>query len=87
MLGEMWMNVPPFGLGMNKTMSDDIAWQCKHYADVERSRSRVWCSIDPGYGSACLEDGGVNRSSLSASLKTAQNPNGEPFPANHSGNS
>ena len=55
--------------------------------DVERSRSRVWCSIDPGYGSASLEDGGVNRSSLSASLKTAQNPNGEPFPAYHSGNS
>ena len=24
-LGEMWMNVPPFGLGMNKTMSDEIA--------------------------------------------------------------
>ena len=31
-LGEMWMNVPPFGLGMNKTMSDEIAWHCKHYA-------------------------------------------------------
>ena len=23
---------PPFGLAMNKTMSDDIAWHCKHYA-------------------------------------------------------
>ena len=33
--------------------------------DVERSRSRVWCSLGPGYGSACLEDGGINRCLLS----------------------
>ena len=30
-IGEMWKNKPPFGLAMNKTMSDDVAWHCKHY--------------------------------------------------------
>ena len=28
---EMWEKKPPFGLAMNKTMSDDVAWHCKHY--------------------------------------------------------
>ena len=30
-IGEMWKNEPPFGLAMNKAMSDDVAWHCKHY--------------------------------------------------------
>ena len=29
--GEMWKNEPPFNLVLNKAISDDIAWQRKHY--------------------------------------------------------
>ena len=29
--GEMWKNKHPFSLGLNKAISDDIAWQCKYY--------------------------------------------------------
>ena len=29
--GEMWKNKPPFGLAMNKAMSDDVAWHHQHY--------------------------------------------------------
>ena len=29
--GEMWKNKPPFSLALNSAISDDIAWQCKHY--------------------------------------------------------
>ena len=29
---EMWKNQPLFRLALNKAASDDIAWQCKHYA-------------------------------------------------------
>ena len=31
MTGEMWKNKPPFGLAMNKAMSDDVAWHYQHY--------------------------------------------------------
>ena len=29
--GEMWKNKPPFSLALNNAVSDDIAWQYKHY--------------------------------------------------------
>ena len=30
--GEMWKNKPPLSLALNNAISDDTAWQCKHYA-------------------------------------------------------
>ena len=79
---EMWENKPPFSLALNSAVSDDTAWQCKHYTgrglrklhesgtapaeDLEALVSRTPDSIEAHY---------------QASLKTARNPNGEPYPA------
>ena len=80
--GEMWENKPPFSLALNKATSDDIAWQRKQYTgrgvrklhesgttpaeDMEALVSKTPDSIEAHY---------------QASLKTAWNPNGEPYPA------
>ena len=69
MIGEMWKNEPPFGLAMNKACPMMLLGIASITLDVERCRSRVWCSLGPGYGSACLEDGGIHRSSLSGFLE------------------
>ena len=37
--------------------------------DVESGSLQVWCNLGPGYGSACLDDGGINRSLLSVFLE------------------
>ena len=63
---------------LNKATSDEITWCSQHYTGRGAAKLRVWCIFGPGYGSACLED---------ASLKTAQNPDGGPFPAYLSGES
>ena len=41
---------------------------------------RVWCSTCPGHESACLEDGGIDRTHQQASLKAAADPDGGPYP-------
>ena len=75
---EMWRNKPPFCLALNKTGSDEVAWHCKHYtgravmkfyesgADMGVSVSKMEKSIEAHY---------------QASLKTAKDPAGGPFPA------
>ena len=81
-MGEMWKNEPPFSLTLNKATSDDIAGQRKQYTgrgvrklhesgttpaeDMEALVSKTPDSIEAHY---------------QASLKTARNPNGEPYPA------
>ena len=82
MTGEMWKNKPPFSLTLNNAVSDDTAWQCKHYTG--RGVRKLHES-----GTALAEDMGVPVSKTpdsieahyQASLKTARNPNGEPYPA------
>ena len=80
--GEMWKNEPPFNLVLNNAISDDIAWQRKHYTgrgvrklhesgttsveDIEALVSKTPDSIEAHY---------------QASSKTTRNPNGEPYPA------
>ena len=80
--GEMWKNKPPFSLALNKTISDDTAWQCKHYTG--RGVRKLHES-----GTALVEDVEAPISKMpdsseaqyQASLKTARDPNGEPYPA------
>ena len=81
--GEMWENKPPFSLALNNAVSDDR--QCKHYTG--RGVRKLHES-----GTALAEDMGVPVSKTpdsieahyQASLKTARNPNGEPYPASAS---
>ena len=77
MTGEMWKNEPPFNLALNKATSDDIAWQRKHYRklhecgtasveDIEAPVSKMLDSIE---------------AHCQTSLKSAKDPDGEPYPA------
>ena len=78
--GEMWENKPPFSLALNNAVPDDR--QCKHYTG--RGVRKLHES-----GTALAEDMGLPVSKTpdsieahyQASLKTARNPNGEPYPA------
>ena len=80
--GEMWKNEPPFSLALNKATSDDIGWQCKHYTG--RGVRRLHTS-----GTALVEDVEAPVSKMpdsieahcQASLKSAKDPDGEPYPA------
>ena len=80
--GEMWKNEPPFNLALNKATSDDIAWQRKHYTG--RGVRKLHES-----GTASVEDIEAPVSKMKdsieahcqTSLKTARNPNGEPYTA------
>ena len=80
--GEMRKNKLPSRLDLNNAVSDDIAGQYKHYTG--RGVRKLHES-----GTALAEDMGVPVSKTPdsieahyrASLKTARNPNGEPYPA------
>ena len=86
--GEMWKNKLPFSLALNKVISDDIVWQCKHYTG--RGIRKFHES-----GSALAEDMEAPVSKMpdsseahcQASLKTAKNPDGGPYSAYPSGKS
>merc|ERR1711868_91945 len=86
--GEMWKNKPPFRLALNKAASDEIAWHCKHYTG--RGVMKFYES-----GAALAQDMGVSVSKMEesieahyqASLKTAEDPDGGPYPAYPSGKS
>ena len=79
--GEMWKKKPPFRLALNRAASDEIARHCKHY--TERGVMKLHES-----GTALAEDMEAPVSKMldsseahyQASLKTARNPNGEPYP-------
>ena len=61
--GEMWKDKPPFRLAMYKATSDDIAWQSKHCTGRGVMKFRESGAAPcRGYGSACLEDVGIDRS-------------------------
>ena len=78
--GEMWENKPPFSLALNNAVSDDR--QCKHYTG--RGVRNLHES-----GTALTEDMRVPVSKTpdsieahcQASLKSAKDPDGEPYPA------
>ena len=62
-MGKMWKNKP----------SDEIARHCKHCTERGVMKTtRVWDSACRRYGSACLEDGRIDRSPLSDFLEDGQ---------------
>ena len=62
-MGKMWKNKP----------SDEIARHCKHWTERGVMKTlRVWDSACRRYGSACLEDGRIDRSPLSDFLEDGQ---------------
>ena len=77
-IGEMWKSKPLFCLAVNKVTSDEIAWHCKHWTwsdDVHESAAAL--ALDIGVLVWKFEES--IEADCQASLKTAQNPNGEPF--------
>merc|ERR1712025_1295377 len=86
--GEMWKNKPPFRLCLNKAASEEIIWHCKHYTG--RGVMKFYEN-----GAALAKDMGIDLQVLidehnqhhEASLKTAKDPDGGPFPAYPSGKS
>ena len=86
--GEVWKNKHPFRLAPNKAITNDIAWQYKHYTG--RGVMKLH-----GSGAALAEGMGVPVSKMTdsrealcqASLKTAKDPDGGPFPVYPSGKS
>merc|ERR1740120_51891 len=86
--GEMWKNKPPFRLCLNKAVSDEIIWHCKHYTG--RGVMKFYQN-----GEALAKDMGVPVSTLEqthdehyeAAKKTEKDPNGGSFPAYPSGKS
>merc|ERR1740120_356308 len=86
--GEMWKNKPPFRLCLNKAVSDEIIWHCKHYTG--RGVMKFYQN-----GEALAKDMGVPVSTLEqthdehyqAAKKTEKDPDGGSFPAYPSGKS
>ena len=62
-----------------------LALQALHSAGNDEVL-RVLCNTCPGHGSVCLDDGGIE-AYYQASLKSAADPDGGPFPAYPSGKS
>ena len=80
MIGEMWESKPLFCLAVNKVTSDEIAWHCKHWTwsdDVHESGAAL--ALDIGVPVWKIEES--IEADYQASLKTAQNPDGGPYPA------
>ena len=75
--GEVWKNKHPFRLARNKAISDDVAWQCKHYTGrgvMKLHESRAALAGDMGVLVSKIE--GSIEARIQAFLKTAQDPDG-----------
>merc|ERR1712136_677436 len=86
--GEMWKNKPPFRLALNKAASDEIAWHCKHYTGrgvMKFYESGAALALDMGVPVSKMEES--IEAHYQASLKTAKDPDGGPYPAYPSGKS
>merc|ERR1711907_663838 len=86
--GEMWKNKPPFRLCLNKAASDEIIWHCKHYTGrgvMKYYASGADLAKDMGVPVKVLEQ--THQAHYEASVKTAQDPDGGPWPAYPSGKS
>ena len=78
--GEMCKSKPLFCHAVNKVTSDEIAWHCKHWTwsdDVHESGAAL--ALDIGVPVWKIEES--IEADYQASLKTAQNPDGGPYPA------
>ena len=86
--GEMWKNKPPFRLALNKAASDEIVWHCKHCTGRGMMKFYESCATlaqDMGVSVSMMEES--IEAYYQASLKSAADPDGGPFPAYPSGKS
>ena len=82
MTGEMWKNKPPFSLALNNAVSDDTAWQCKHYTGRRvRKLHESGTALVEGMETPVSKMPDSIEAHCQASLKSAKNPDGEPYPA------
>merc|ERR1712193_135086 len=86
--GEMWKNKPPFRLCLNKAAGEEIIWHCKHYTGrgvMKFYNTGADLAKDMGVPLQTLVD--EHQQHYEASLKTAKDPDGGPWPAYPSGKS
>ena len=80
--GEMWENRPPFSLALNRAASDEIAPHCKHYTESgvrKLHESGTALAEDPEAPVSKMPDS--SEAHDQASLKSAKDRDGEPYPA------
>merc|ERR1711904_419856 len=84
--GEMWKNKPPFRLCLNKAVSDEIIWHCKHYTGrgvMKFYESGEVLAKDMGVPLQTLVD--AHEGHYQAAKKQEKDPDGGSFPAYPSG--
>ena len=80
--GEMRKNKLPSRLDLDSIISDDTAWQCKHYTERGvRKLHESGTTLAEDMEALLLKTPDSIEAHYQASLKTARNPNGEPYPA------
>ena len=80
--GEMWKNKPPFSPSLNNAISDDIAWQRKHYTGRGvRKLHESGTTLAEGMEAPVLKMPDSIEAHCQASLKSAKDPDGGPYPA------
>ena len=80
--GEMKKNKLPSRLDLNSAVSDDTAWQCKQYAGRGvRKLHESGTAPAEDMEALVLKTPDSIKAHYQASLKTARNPNGEPYPS------
>ena len=80
--GEMKKNKLPSRLDLNSAVSDDTAWQCKQYTGRGvRKLHESGTAPAEDMEALVLKTPDSIKAHYQASLKTARNPNGEPYPA------
>ena len=80
--GEMWKNTPPFSPSLNNAISDDIAWQRKHYTGRGvRKLHESGTTLAEGMEALVSKMPNSIEAHCQASLKSAKDPDGGPSPA------
>ena len=80
--GEMWKKKSPFRLALNRAASDEIAPHCKHYTESgvrKLHESGTALAEDPEAPVSKMPDS--SEAHDQASLKSAKDRDGEPYPA------
>ena len=80
MTGEMWKNKPPFSLALNNAAPDDIAWQRKQYTGRGiRKLHESGTALAEGTEAPVPKMPDSIEAHCQASLKSAKDPDGEPY--------
>ena len=82
MTGEMRKNKLPSRLDLDSIISDDTAWQCKHYTGRRvRKLHESGTALAEGTEAPVPKMPDSIEAHCQASLKSAKDPDGEPYPA------